>query len=67
MNFLISPIITAFHISVQFSSVAQSYPTLCDVMDHCTPGFSVLHNLPEFAQTQVHLSAGDAIQLSHPL
>ena len=35
-------------ISVQFSSVAQSCPTLCDPMNHSTPGFPVHHQLPEF-------------------
>ena len=45
------------------SSVAQSYPTLCDPMDYSTPGFSVHHQLWELAQTHVH-PAGDAIQLS---
>ena len=48
----------------QFSS--QSYPTLCDPMDCTTPGFPVLHQLSELAQTHVHW-VGDAIQLSHPL
>ena len=47
-----------------FSS--QSCPTLCDPMDCTTPGFPVLHQLSELAQTHVHL-VGDAIQLSHPL
>ena len=51
---------------VQFSSVAQSYPTLCDLMNHSTPGLPVHHQLPEFTQTQVH-QVGDAIQPSHPL
>ena len=51
---------------VQFSSVAQSYPTLCDPMNHSTPGFPVHHQLPEFTQTHV-LQVGDAIQPSHPL
>ena len=32
-------------------SVAQSCPTFCDPMDCSTPGFPVLHRLPEFAQT----------------
>ena len=32
--------------SVQFSSVAQSYPTLCDSMNRSTPGFPVHHQLP---------------------
>ena len=53
----------------QFSSVAQSCPTLCDPMNHSTPGLPVHHQLPEFTQTQVYpgLSVGDAIQPSHPL
>ena len=42
---------------------AQSCPTLCDPMDCSTPGFPVLHHLPELAQTDVH-SVGDAIQPS---
>ena len=52
--------------SVQFSSVAQSCLTLCNPMNHSTPGFPVHHQLPEFIQTHVH-PAGDAIQPSHPL
>ena len=52
--------------SVQFSSVAQSCPTLCHPMDCSTPGLSVHHQLPEFTQTHVH-RVGDAIQPSHPL
>ena len=40
--------------SVQFSSVAQSGPTLCDPVNCSTPGFPVLHQLPELAQTQIH-------------
>ena len=50
----------------QFSSIAQSCLILCDPMDYSTPGFPVYHQLPEFAQTQVHL-VGDAIHPSHPL
>ena len=50
----------------QFSSVAQSCPTLCDPMNCSMPGFPVHHHLPEFTQTHVH-RVGDAIQLSHPL
>ena len=38
----------------QFSSVAQSRLTLCDPMNHGTPGLPVHHQLPEFIQTQVH-------------
>jgi len=53
-------------ISVQFSSVAKSCPTLCDSMDCSTPGFRVHHQLLEPAQTHVH-RVGDAIQPSHPL
>ena len=37
--------------SVQFSSVAQTCPTLCDPMNHSTPGLPVHHQLPEFTQT----------------
>jgi len=53
-------------LTVQFSSVAQLYPTLCDPMDCSTPGFPVHHQLLELAQTHVH-RVGDAIQPSHPL
>ena len=52
--------------SVQFSSVVQSCPTLCNPMNRSMPGLPVHHQLPEFTQTHVHL-VGDAIQLSHPL
>ena len=52
--------------SVQFSSVAQSCPTLCGPMDCSMPGFPVLHCLPELAQTHVHWVI-DAIQPSHLL
>ena len=52
--------------SVQFSSVAQSYLTLCDPMSHSMPGLPVHHQLPEFTQSHVHRN-GDAIQPSHPL
>ena len=51
---------------VQFSSVAQSCPTLCDPMNHSMPGLPVHHQLPEFTQTHVH-QVSDAIQPSHPL
>ena len=49
-----------------FCSVAQPCLTLCDPMDCTMPGFSVLHYLPEFAQTHVHW-VGDAIQSTNPL
>ena len=52
--------------AVQFSSVAQSCPTLCDPMNRSTPGLPVHHQLPEFTQTHVH-RVSDAIQPSHPL
>ena len=51
--------------SVQFSSIAQSCPTLCDPMNCSTPGLPVHHHLPEFTQTRVH-RVSDAIQPSHP-
>ena len=50
----------------QFSSVAQSSPTLCDPVDCSTPGLPVHHQLPESTQTHVHC-IGDAMQPSHPL
>ena len=54
------------YLSVQFSSVAQSCPTLCNPMNHSTPGLPVHHQLLEFTQTHVH-QVSDAIQPSHPL
>ena len=51
---------------VQFSSVTQSCPTLCDTVNRSMAGFPVHHQLPELAQTHVH-RVGDAIQPSHPL
>ena len=53
-------------LSVQFSSVTQSCPTLCDPMNRSMPGLPVRHQLPEFTQTYMH-RVGDAIQPSHPL
>ena len=52
--------------SVQFSSVIQSCPALCNSMDCSTPGLPVHHQLLEFTQTHVHW-VGDAIQPSHAL
>ena len=46
--------------------VAQSCPTLCDPMNHSSPGLPIHHQLPEFTETQVH-RVSDAVQLSHPL
>ena len=51
---------------VQFRSVAQSCPTLCNPMNRSTPGLPVHYQLPEFTQAHVH-RVGDAIQPSHPL
>ena len=51
--------------SFRFSST-QSCPTLCNPMNHSTPGLPVHHQLPEFTQTHVHW-VDDAIQPSHPL
>ena len=51
---------------VQFSSVAQSCPTLCDPMNRSTPGLPVHHQLLGFTQTHVH-RVSDAIQPAHPL
>ena len=53
-------------LSVQFSSVAQLCPTLCDPMDCSMPAFPVHHQLPDLDQNHVHPS-GDAIQPSCPL
>ena len=52
--------------SVQFSSVAQSCPALCDPVSCSTPGLPVHQRLPEFTQTHIH-QVSDAIQPSHPL
>ena len=52
--------------SVQFSPVTQLCTTLCDPINHGTPGLPVQHQLPEFTQTHVHW-VSDAIQPSHPL
>ena len=58
--------VTTLLISYQFSSVAQSFPTLCGPMDCSTLDLPVHHQLPEFTQIHVH-QVGDAIQPSHPL
>ena len=52
--------------TVQFSSIAQLCPTLCDTMNHSTSGLPVHHQLLESTQTHVHW-VGDAIQPFHPL
>ena len=53
-------------LSIQFSSVTQLCPTLCDPMNHSMPGLPVYHQLPEFTQTHIHW-VSEAIQPSHPL
>ena len=53
------------HTHIQFSSVAQSCPTLCNPMNRSTPGLPVHHHLSEFTQTHVH-RVRDPIQPSHP-
>ena len=52
--------------SDQIRSVTQLCPTLCDPMNHSTPGLPVHHQLPEFTETHVH-RVSDPIQPSHPL
>ena len=52
-------------IPIQFSSVAQSCPTLRDPMNCSMPGLLVHHQLLEFTETHVY-RVGDAIQPSHP-
>ena len=74
LKFSISPLLfleaisfsSKYRESVQFSSVAQSCPTLFDHMDCSMPDLPVHHQLPEFTQTHVHW-VGDANQPSHPL
>ena len=56
----------SFYLFVQFSSDAQSRPTLCDPMDCSTPGVPVHHQLPEPTQTHIQ-RVSDAIPPSHPL
>ena len=51
---------------LQFSSVTQLCPPLCDPINCTTLGLPVHHQLPEFTQTLVH-QVSDAIQPSHPL
>ena len=51
---------------IMYCALSRSLPTLCDPMDCSTPGFPILHQLPELAQTHIH-RVGDATQPSHPL
>ena len=59
-------IINGMFSSVQFSSVTQLCPTLCDPMNRSTPDLPVHHQLPEFTQTHAH-QVSDAILPYHPL
>ena len=66
-SFVSNKVIKAHMTAVrQFSSVAQSCPTLCDPLDCSTPGLPVDHQLPGFTQTHIH-RIGDEIQPSFPL
>ena len=56
----------SWKLNIQFSSVTQLCPTLCDPMNHSTADLSVQHQLPEFTQIHIH-RVSDAIQPSHPL
>ena len=58
-------LVKAMVFPVQFSSVPQLCPTLCDPMNRSIPGLPVHHQLPEFTQTHIY-RVGDAIQPSHP-
>src|SRR5574341_2251875 len=63
----VTTVVTGFSkFNTQFSSMAQSCPTICNPMDCSMPGFPVHYQLPELAQTHVH-QVSDAIQSSHPL
>ena len=66
MNYLTDYTFNYFIKWIQFSSVAQSCPTLCNPMDCSTPGFPVHHHFLALTQTHVH-QVGDAIQPSHLL
>ena len=64
--FILDFVLNESRFYIQFSSVAQSCPTLCNPMNRRTPGLPVHHHLPDFTQTHVH-RVSDAIQPSHPL
>ena len=64
-SFVDAPQIDKVMATVQFSSVAQLCPTLCDPVKRSMPGLPVHHKLPEFTQTHIH-QVSDAIQPSHP-
>ena len=66
MQIILIPRVLKYLPSVQFSSVTQLCPTLCDPMNRSTPGLPVHHQLPELTQTHIHRVSA-AIQPSHPL
>ena len=53
-NCVLNQVIAACYYSLQFSSVAQLCPTLCDSMDCSAPGLPVHHQVLEFTQTPVY-------------
>ena len=66
---LTSPVLAGVFFTIKAiccCSVSQSCLTLCNPMDCSTPGFPVLHHLPELEQNHVHW-VGDGIQPSYPL
>ena len=62
---LLSKAASSIH-NIEFSSVTQLCPTLCNPIDCSMPGLPVHHQLPEFTQTHVR-NVSDAIQTYHPL
>ena len=54
MVFSYSALALSHRVQVQFSSVTQLCLSLCDPMNHSTPGLPVCHQLLEFTQTHVH-------------
>ena len=53
-NFLFFQIVQSLFSSVQFNSLAQWCPTLCNPLDCSTQGFPVYHRLLGLAQIHVH-------------
>ena len=63
---LLSPVVPLDNLCCYSVALLFFMSNFVDPMDCSTPGFPVLHHLPEFAQTHVHW-VGDVIQPSHPL
>ena len=63
---LLDKVYKVVSVVIQYSSVTQSCPTLCNPMDSSIPGFPLHHQLLELAQIHVR-QVSDAIQPSHPL